>query len=105
MADYFNACTYLVDRQVEAGRGEYPAVRCGGRTLTYTELADAARLLGAATGIGPWDADADVGEALEQQFFEPARLSYGEPRWSKAHDSGSRLSLVEAIAVALGPKG
>jgi predicted ATPase/DNA-binding SARP family transcriptional activator len=65
----------------------------------------AARLLGAATGIGPWDADADVGEALEQQFFEPARLSYGEPRWSKAHDSGSRLSLVEAIAVALGPKG
>jgi predicted ATPase/DNA-binding SARP family transcriptional activator len=65
----------------------------------------AARLLGAATGIGPWDADADVGEALEQQFFEPARLSYGEARWSKAHASGSRLSLEEAIGVALGPEG
>jgi hypothetical protein len=62
----------------------------------------AALLLGAAAGIGPWDADADVGAALEQQFFEPARRSYGEPGWSKAHTSGSRLSLDEALAVALG---
>jgi predicted ATPase/DNA-binding SARP family transcriptional activator len=65
----------------------------------------AARLLGAAAEIGPWDADADVGEALERQFFEPARLSYGEPRWGKAHSSGSRLSFEEAIAVALGREG
>jgi predicted ATPase/DNA-binding SARP family transcriptional activator len=62
----------------------------------------AARLLGAATAIGPWDADADVGDALEQQFFAPARRSYGEPRWSKADASGSRLSFEEAIDLALG---
>ena len=62
----------------------------------------AARLLGAATAIGPWDADADVGEALEQQFFGPARRSYGEPRWSKADASGRRLTFEEAIDLALG---
>jgi len=48
VADYFNACAYLVDRQVEAGRGEYPAVRCAGRTLSYAELADEAAAVAAA---------------------------------------------------------
>jgi predicted ATPase/DNA-binding SARP family transcriptional activator len=64
----------------------------------------AALLLGAATGIGPWDADADVGDALEQQFFEPARQHYGERRWSKQHAAGTRLSLEEAIDLALGAR-
>jgi tetratricopeptide (TPR) repeat protein len=61
----------------------------------------AARLLGAATTIGPWDADADVGAALQRQFFEPARQRYGEQRWSQAYAAGSRLSLEEAIDLAL----
>jgi predicted ATPase/DNA-binding SARP family transcriptional activator len=64
----------------------------------------AARLLGAATGIGPWDADADVGNALEEQFFKPARQHYGERRWSKAYAAGSQLRLEEAIELALGPE-
>jgi len=64
----------------------------------------AARLLGAATSIGPWDADADVGAALQQQFFEPARQRYGERRWSEAYTAGSQLSLEEAIDLALSPE-
>jgi predicted ATPase/DNA-binding SARP family transcriptional activator len=65
----------------------------------------AALLLGAATAIGPWDADVDVGDALEQQFFEPARRSYGERHWSEAYAAGSRLSLEEAIDLALDDEG
>jgi hypothetical protein len=61
----------------------------------------AARLLGAATSIGPWDADADVGAALQDQFFKPASQRYGERRWSEAYAAGSRLSLEEAIDRAL----
>jgi non-specific serine/threonine protein kinase len=61
----------------------------------------AARLLGAATAIGPWDADTDVRDALEQRFFEPARRRYGAPRWSQAHAAGTRLSFEAAIDFAL----
>ena len=64
----------------------------------------AARLLGAATAIGPWDADIDVRDALEQQFFEPARQRYGVRRWSQAHAAGTRLSFEAAIDVALNPE-
>jgi benzoate-CoA ligase family protein len=42
VADPFNACTYLVDRQVAAGRGDAPAVRCEGTTLSYAQLSGAA---------------------------------------------------------------
>ena len=61
----------------------------------------AARLLGGATAVGPWDADSDVRDALEQQFFEPARRRYGDRRWSQAHAAGTRLSFEEAIDLAL----
>jgi hypothetical protein len=48
-----------------------------------------------------------VGDAFEQQFFEPARQRYGERRWSKAHAAGARLRLEEAIELALSssPRG
>jgi benzoate-CoA ligase family protein len=39
MMPIFNASEWLVDRHVEVGRGEHPAVR-GSRTLTYAELAE-----------------------------------------------------------------
>ncbi len=68
------------------------------------DLEQAARLLGAATAIGGWDADADVGVALEQQFFEPARQRYGERRWSEAYAAGACLGFVEAIDLALSPE-
>ena len=65
---------------------------------------DMEHVLGAATIIGPWDADADVGAALQKEFFEPARQLYGERRWSEAYTAGSRLSLEEAIDLALSPE-
>jgi non-specific serine/threonine protein kinase len=64
----------------------------------------AARLLGAATGIGPWDADADVGAAIKHQFFDPARKRYGERRWSEAYAAGACLGFEEAIDLALSPE-
>jgi acyl-CoA synthetase (AMP-forming)/AMP-acid ligase II len=38
-AETFNACAYLVDRQVEAGLGDHPAVTGPAGSLTYAELA------------------------------------------------------------------
>lgn len=35
----FNLTAALLDRHLEAGRGERPAIRCEGRTMTYAELA------------------------------------------------------------------
>ena len=61
----------------------------------------AARLLAAATATGGWDADAEVRDAFEQQFFDPARQRHGERLWSKAYTTGTRLSLEEAIDLAL----
>jgi benzoate-CoA ligase family protein len=40
MSEVFNACTYLLDRQVEAGAGERVAVTGPRGTLTYVELLD-----------------------------------------------------------------
>jgi benzoate-CoA ligase family protein len=45
----FNASVYLVDRQVEAGRGDHPAIAGPGGSLTYSELA--ARVADAAAGF------------------------------------------------------
>jgi class 3 adenylate cyclase len=61
----------------------------------------AARLLGAASATGPWDYDADVKAALEQQFIEPARERVGEGRWSAVAAKGARLSFEEAVDEAL----
>jgi hypothetical protein len=60
----------------------------------------AARLLGAATAIGPVG-DADVKAQLEDQFLGPARHS--TQRWSHAHTAGAQMSFEEAIAFALTP--
>lgn len=52
----FNASVYLVDRQVEAGRGGHPAVTGPAGTLTYAELAQRAAELAAgfaALGVRP----------------------------------------------------
>ena len=45
----FNACVYLVDRQVEAGLGGHPAVTGPGGSLTYAELAARAAELAAGS--------------------------------------------------------
>jgi benzoate-CoA ligase family protein len=47
--DQFNASTWLVDRQVDAGRSLHPAIRCQGQTVTYAELLDLVNR--AATGL------------------------------------------------------
>src|SRR5690348_4862365 len=49
-AETFNACGYLVDRQVEAGRGDHLAVTGPAGSLTYAELA--ARAAELAAGFG-----------------------------------------------------
>src|SRR5215831_10248537 len=51
-AETFNACEYLVDRQVEAGRGDNLAVTGPAGSLTYTELA--ARAAELAAGFGDY---------------------------------------------------
>jgi predicted ATPase/DNA-binding SARP family transcriptional activator len=60
----------------------------------------AARLLGAATAIGPVG-DADVNAQLEQHFFVPARAHLGTRQWTDAYTAGAEMSFEEAIAFAL----
>jgi len=55
-AESFNACVYLVDRQVEAGFGGHPAVTGPAGSLSYAELAARAAELAAgfaASGVRP----------------------------------------------------
>ncbi|MBO0808679.1 MAG: AMP-binding protein, partial [Actinobacteria bacterium] len=54
--ELFNASTYLVDRQLEAGRGDHPAVTGPAGQLTYAELAERTWQLAAglaALGVRP----------------------------------------------------
>ena len=67
------------------------------------ELGRAARLLGAATAVGPWDGDADVGEWLEQRFFGPGRRRYGTTLWDETLATGAQLSFEDAIDFAISP--
>jgi benzoate-CoA ligase family protein len=56
VAETFNACAYLIDRQVEAGRGEHVAVTGPGGTWSYAQLAAEVRAAAAglrATGLRP----------------------------------------------------
>ena len=64
------------------------------------ELERAARLLGAAESLAHVLHDA-VGVRMEREFFSPARERLGEARWDAAHAEGARLSLDEAVSVAL----
>jgi predicted ATPase/DNA-binding SARP family transcriptional activator len=68
-----------------------------------SELGRAARLLGAATAVGPWDGDADVRDWLEQEFFGPARRRYGNKRWDETRAAGAQLSFEDAIDGAIDP--
>lgn len=40
LPDTFNAATYFVDRNLEAGRGGKVAIECGDRRVTYAEVAE-----------------------------------------------------------------
>jgi hypothetical protein len=75
----------------------------GGLAAIATRRGDpdrAARLLGAASAIGPIG-DADVNAELEEQFFAPARLR--TRLWTQSHRAGVQMSFEEAIAFALTP--
>jgi hypothetical protein len=61
-----------------------------------------ARLLGAGAAHGLL-ADADVAAQLEEQFFAPVRAACDEERWKEAEAEGGRLSLDQAIGLALSP--
>ncbi len=60
----------------------------------------AARLLGAATALGPI-ADPALMATLERQFFDLARARLGDTRWSDAVQAGRRLAFRDAIELAL----
>jgi len=60
----------------------------------------AARLLGAATALGPI-ADPALMATLERLFFDPARARLGDTRWSDAVQAGRRLAFRDAIEFAL----
>ena len=73
----------------------------GGLAAIATRRGDperAARLLGAATALGPIG-DADVNAELEEHFFAPAR--HRTPHWSRAHTAGAQMSFEQAITFAL----
>jgi tetratricopeptide (TPR) repeat protein len=67
------------------------------------ELGRAAELLGAATAVGPWDGDADVGAWLEREFFGPARRRYGNELWDETVTTGAQLSFEDAVNLAIRP--
>jgi benzoate-CoA ligase family protein len=53
MTEPFNAATYLVDRHVDAGRGDRTAVRYQGRDISYAHLRDdSARVAAALVRLG-----------------------------------------------------
>jgi predicted ATPase/class 3 adenylate cyclase len=64
------------------------------------DLERAARLLGAATAIGPVG-DADVNREFEERFFAPARPH--TPEWTLAQKAGAEMGFEETIAFALTP--
>ena len=64
----------------------------------------AARLLGAASALGPIG-DADVTDQLEEHFFGPARAKHGAQRWNEAVSVGADMTLEQAIDFALSSPG
>ncbi len=62
----------------------------------------AARLLGAASALGPIG-EADVTDQLEEHFFGPARAKHGAQRWNEAVSAGTDMTLEQAIDFALSP--
>jgi predicted ATPase/DNA-binding SARP family transcriptional activator len=66
-------------------------------------LERAARLLGAASAVGPWDRDVDVAAHLEKRFFAPARAQHGAQAWNAAHAEGAQMSFDQALAFGLSP--
>jgi hypothetical protein len=68
------------------------------------DLQRAAHLLGAATALGEV-ADPALMTKLEEQFFDVARASLGDERWSDAVHAGSRLAFHAAIELALDSPG
>jgi hypothetical protein len=67
-------------------------------------LEHAARLLGAASAIGPI-AHPDLRAKLEQQFLDAARARLGDTRWTDCVQAGGKLAFVDAIDFALATRG
>lgn len=61
----------------------------------------AARLLGAAGTVGPWEADPDELAELERRLA-PARRRLGDRGWGAAERAGAQLGYQEAIDFAVG---
>ena len=62
----------------------------------------AARLLGAATGVGHVD-DPDVVAQLDARFFSAGRARHGPSAWDQTHSLGAEMALEEALRLAVEP--
>jgi benzoate-CoA ligase len=56
----FNLCTYYLDRNLEGGRGDKPALTCGEEEVTFAQLAARVRRLTAALRAGGLSAEERV---------------------------------------------
>lgn len=60
-----------------------------------------ARLCGAADAVSSEGHDAALAERIDNQYFGPARARYGPGRWDAGYEAGRRLSLDDAVRLAL----
>ncbi len=83
LPETLNAAAHLVDRHLAEGRGDKPAILCGDRTVTYSQLADSvsrtANVLAA------------LGVRLEERV---AMLLYDSPEWAFAFFGAIKLGSV-----------
>ena len=68
LPEQLNAATVFVDRHLDEGRGQKPAILCGERTLTYAELAEAVNRTGnALTSLDVLAEFSNLGQWQRQQ--------------------------------------
>jgi predicted ATPase/DNA-binding SARP family transcriptional activator len=68
---------------------------------TGGEFARAARLLGAATNVGPGAGDERIFRRLDRDYFQPARARSDADVWRREQSAGAALAYEQAIAYAL----
>ena len=89
LPEEFNAATFFVDRHLSEGRGGRTAFRCGGRTVTYAEVAESVDRCGNAL--------AALGVEIEQRVLI---VLHDTPAFAAAFWGTAKLG---AVAVPVNP--